>query len=803
MKNTKKGRRAASILSALLCAGLALFSAGCSSDSDSSESGGGGNEVDPGTSNGIKSVTLNGTTLTLLTGTTAELTATVETTSDDIAKTVTWTSSDESVAKVSDGTVTAVAAGSATITAASTVDTTKKATCAVTVESADSSEVLWRADEYEAQTCTDNQTLGIMTVIVGGGSVSIDENSKSIDGYSFAKRLKFGGSGITSKNSIRFTTNDSATITVYYMSASSNGNSRTLNLSDGTDVVASGTNDGTAIASFSTTSAVAAGTYYIYSAGSGINVYAVKIAYESAQTIVYPSAVSLSESSLSLDVGDGSTTKTATLTATIENASEVTSGRDTIEWTSSNKSVATVSNGVVTARKAGTATITAKCVYGGKSATCEVTVTGTSSGKTISASDTPTGWASYTGKTYYDKTTENPPADSTKGTSGGYGAASGKVYTVSTRQNLQKALSGTDKKIIYIDGMIDMTDGMLPAKANASSTALDSWIKTQVANLTDTSKYGSVASNVTDLATWKTWYAAGVKSTADESGVYKTARSSLSNNYGSIIKLNVPSNTTIIGLTESSGIKGGCIKISGASNVVIRNLFIQDPFDPFPQIESGDGFNANWDGIEISNSSKYIWIDHCTIQDTIATTDDDFDHIKLSDNEELKYQVFDGLCDIKQASDFITVSYCKFANHDKTSLIGHDKKYTSDLNHQTITLHHNYYYNCNQRLPMVRFATIHIYNNFYEAPSGRGNSYCIGLREQNRVYAENNYFGTGVTPTSNSQGDYYFTGNYGYSNTGNAAWTPSEWYSYEADSASDVPSIVEENAGAGVWSVVQ
>jgi len=423
----------------------------------------------------------------------------------------------------------------------------------------------------------------------------------------------------------------------------------------------------------------------------------------------------------------------------------------------------------------------------------------------ISASDTPTGWASYTGTTYFDGSTSNTPADSTKGTSGGYGASSSKIYTVSTRSALQSALSGTDKKIIYINGMIDMTDGMLPASASGSSTALDSWIADQVSALTDTSKYGSVSSSVTSLATWKSWYAAGNTNSADESGVYKTARSKLSSNYGSIIKLNIPSNTTIIGLTSASGIKGGCIKISGKSNIVIRNLFIQDPFDPFPQIEKGDGFNANWDGIEISSSSKYIWIDHCTIQDTIATTDDDFDHVSLSDGTSLKYQVFDGLCDIKQANDFVTVSYCKFANHDKTSLIGHSSSYTSDLNHQTITLHHNYYYNCKQRLPMVRFATIHIYNNYYLADSnGRGNSYCIGLREQNRVYAENNYFGSGVTPVSNSQGSYYFTGNYGYSDSDStAAWTPSAWYSYDLDSADDIPTIVTADSGAGVWEVVQ
>lgn len=420
----------------------------------------------------------------------------------------------------------------------------------------------------------------------------------------------------------------------------------------------------------------------------------------------------------------------------------------------------------------------------------------TKTGNYILVTDTPTGWASYTGTKDLADGTVTPPANY-----GGNGAASGKIYTVSTRSALLSALSGTDAKIIYIDGMIDMTEGMLPSTAAGSTTALDNWIKTKASALTNTTNYGDVAQKVTSLATWKTWYAAGNTNTAAEGGVYKKARSSLSNSYGSQIRISVPSNTTILGLTATSGIKGGCIKISNVSNVVIRNLTLQDSFDPFPQIEAGDGFNANWDVIEISNKCKYIWIDHCTLQDTIATTDDDFDHVSLGDGTNLKYQVFDGLCDIKQANDFVTVSYCKIQNHDKTSLIGHSSSYTDDLKHQTITLHHNYYHNCGQRLPMVRMATIHIYNNYYVRDGGRTNSYCIGLREQNSVYAENNYFGEGVNSTSNNQGNYYFTGNYGAEDMGNAAWNPINYYSYTASSAADAKADVLANAGAGVWTV--
>lgn len=77
-------------------------------------------------------VTVNPTTAEVEVDKTVPLSATV--TGTEIT-TVTWTSSDETVAKVdANGVVTGVKAGTATITATSTKDTNKKATCAVTVK---------------------------------------------------------------------------------------------------------------------------------------------------------------------------------------------------------------------------------------------------------------------------------------------------------------------------------------------------------------------------------------------------------------------------------------------------------------------------------------------------------------------------------------------------------------------------------------------------------------------------------------------------------------------------------------------
>ncbi len=85
------------------------------------------------------------------------------------------------------------------------------------------------------------------------------------------------------------------------------------------------------------------------------------------------SSISLNQTSASLKVGE-----TVTLTATVK-PDDATN--KTVTWSTSDASasVATVENGVVTAKMIGTATITAKA--GDKTATCAITVTSSVTGK--------------------------------------------------------------------------------------------------------------------------------------------------------------------------------------------------------------------------------------------------------------------------------------------------------------------------------------------------------------------------------------------------------------------------------------
>lgn len=83
--------------------------------------------------------------------------------------------------------------------------------------------------------------------------------------------------------------------------------------------------------------------------------------------IVDATGVELNKTTLSLAEG-----KSETLTATVL---PVDATNKNVTWKSSNTNVASVINGVVTAKSVGTATITATTVDGGYKATCEVTVT--------------------------------------------------------------------------------------------------------------------------------------------------------------------------------------------------------------------------------------------------------------------------------------------------------------------------------------------------------------------------------------------------------------------------------------------
>ncbi len=334
-------------------------------------------------------------------------------------------------------------------------------------------------------------------------------------------------------------------------------------------------------------------------------------------------------------------------------------------------------------------------------------------GQLISAKDTPFGYASA-----------------------GIYVRYGKSVEVNSKSELVSALKSNDACIIYLNKMIDLSEGMCPSSAGGSTDKLDAFVSS-----------GSSYKCYGDLK--KAYASACRKSTDDKySSSPSTAEGKtvwdLNMRYQDsvVIKLGRSnSNKTLIGTSCDAGIKGGSIVISGASNIIIRNITVCDAYDPFPHHESKDGFNAELDGICIQDGSKNVWIDHCTFFDSMKKSS-----VKLGDGTYEPWQTYDGLLDIKgNGTTNITVSSCRFMNHDKTMLMGSS---ASDGKTDTryATLFGNYFENCGQRLPMARNFNIHMVNNVFDSnPSAPyGQQYAIGAKDGSKIIAENNYFGSGI-----------------------------------------------------------
>ncbi len=199
----------------------------------------------------------------------------------------------------------------------------------------------------------------------------------------------------------------------------------------------------------------------------------------------------------------------------------------------------------------------------------------------------------------------------------------------------------------------------------------------------------------------------------------------------------IPANTTLMGAGKNAGLIHGSLLVSGVQNVIIRNLTIESPVDVAPKFEEGDGWNAEWDGMTVTGS-QHVWIDHVTF------TDGSFTDKNYGEKDGWEYVQHDGMLDIKRGSDFVTVSYSVFRQHDKTMLIGHsDKNAEQDAGKLHVTLHHNLFDRTVQRTPRVRFGRIHAYNNLFVGDK-KGQEYpylySFGIGKDGGILSEANDF---------------------------------------------------------------
>ncbi|MGC4087332.1 MAG: hypothetical protein QM756_05370 [Polyangiaceae bacterium] len=285
---------------------------------------------------------------------------------------------------------------------------------------------------------------------------------------------------------------------------------------------------------------------------------------------------------------------------------------------------------------------------------------------------------------------------------------------------------------------------------------------------------------------------------------------------------------------ELPTLDGGWLMFRGQENIVVRNLRVVNATDYWPSFEScASGvtdrdycaWNAEPDGLTLDNASR-AWIDHCEFTDGA-----DFNG---TNPDKTRYKMYDGLLDIKNGSDFVTLSYNKFSNHNKAMLIGATDSPDGSYD---ITFHHNSISFVQQRTPRVRNGQVHVLNNYYSGPLKSGYqdeyafAYALGLGYNSQIYSERNAFdvpGAVATTLLSANFDAWaqrFSDDGSWLNgqavdlnaaaaqvinarntaqggttpfIGPVSWKPSDFYSYTADaSASAVKEKVLARAGVG------
>ncbi|MEZ7153809.1 polysaccharide lyase family 1 protein [Streptomyces sp. MAD19A] len=251
------------------------------------------------------------------------------------------------------------------------------------------------------------------------------------------------------------------------------------------------------------------------------------------------------------------------------------------------------------------------------------------------------------------------------------------------------------------------------------------------------------------------------------------------------IELKQISNVTIVGVGNGAVFDQLGIHIREASNIVIQNVTVRNVK------KSGSPTSNGGDAIGMESDVRNVWVDHVTLE--------------ASGGESEGY---DGLFDMKDNTQYVTLSYSVLRNSGRGGLIGSSE---SDRSNGYVTFHHNLYENIDSRAPLLRGGIAHMYNNHYKRLNDSG----INSRAGARAKVDNNYFedskdvlGTFYTSEagywqvsgnvfdnvtwSSRSGDHNPAGPDPTSNT-----SVSIPYGFTLDGANCVPNVVAQTAGAG------
>lgn len=314
------------------------------------------------------------------------------------------------------------------------------------------------------------------------------------------------------------------------------------------------------------------------------------------------------------------------------------------------------------------------------------------------------------------------------GTTGGAAASAQNVYRVDTWQELRAALGGEDARgdttarIVYVHGMLDANSRTADGSVDCAAYEVEGF---------DMQDY----LDAFDPAVW---------GTEEPAGPLEDARAASQHIQDQQVRQYIGSNVTIVGVGDHAGITGAALTVRGSDNVIIRNLHLSDAYDCFPSWDPGDAggtFNSEYDNLWLAEST-HVWVDHNTFDDGANPPE------SLPRVYGAKFEVHDGLLDVTNNSDLVTVSWNEFRDHDKVSLIGSSNTRLTDRGTLRVTFHHNLYENVGQRTPRVRFGDVHVYNNYYVEPDAAGYVYSWGVGIEAEIVAQNNYFqlAAGINP---------------------------------------------------------
>ena len=185
-------------------------------------------------------------------------------------------------------------------------------------------------------------------------------------------------------------------------------------------------------------------------------------------------------------------------------------------------------------------------------------------------------------------------------------------------------------------------------------------------------------------------------------------------------------NVTFEGVGDDATLYTAGVAAFQSSSIEVRNLGLMNW-----------GGGKDGDGITLKQSVG-VWVHN----------NDIFYGDAGSDGDQAKG---DGSMDLKDNSQYVTISYNHFWDSGKMSLCG----MKSESGENWITYHHNWFDHSDSRHPRIRTMSVHVYNNYYD-----GNAkYGVGAAKDSEAFVEANYFRNCPYPMlSSMQGSDVLTG---------------------------------------------